>query len=87
MKKVALSLLTIFSSFTTVIANDLPKDALYDAIMKNSVNEIVFASHAGVDLDSCRCGKPGLVWAVLFDKFESAETLLKCGANPQVTYL
>ncbi len=87
MKKILFLLYLVGGISFFVQANDLPKDALYDAIMKDAANEIIFASQAGIDLDSCRCGKPGLVWAVLFRKAEAAEALLKCGADSNVTYL
>jgi len=56
------------------------QDLLYEAILTNSTQEIIQVIKAGADVNLFKDGKAPLMWATILKKFNSVDTLKRCGA-------
>ena len=56
------------------------QDLLYEAILTNSTQAIMQVVKAGADVNLFQNGKAPLMWATVLKKFNSVETLKRCGA-------
>jgi ankyrin repeat protein len=62
------------------------QDMLHKAILSNSAEDVRKAVLAGANIDNGKDGKSPLLWALLLQRHDAFEELIKLGSNVKVTY-